>query len=75
MLKIDYSKLVPVLDKFVKRPESMKVLFIRNAESAGNLSGSLNGWMDFKLTDYGRKQAFALNEVLIDFEDKFDQFH
>ena len=39
-------------------------MFVRSAESAGNLSGTLQGWTDSKLSDYGRKQAFSLCPLL-----------
>ena len=65
-----------MLKKFLARPEPFKMLFVRTAESSGNLSGTLWGWMDAELTDFGRKQAFSVNsDVLIDYEDEFDSFH
>ena len=75
MLRVDFKILHTKLSKFMSRSDPLKVLFIRNAESSGNLSGTLNGWMNTELTEYGRKQAFAINEVLADYEDKFDKIH
>ena len=48
-------------------------MLVRNCESQGTLAGTVTGWMDVKLTDFGRKQAFKLSEVLQDFE--FDSVH
>ena len=75
MLKVDYKILRAKLQKFVGRKDKLKIVFIRNAESSGNLSGTLSGWMNWELTDFGRKQAFGLNDVLVDYEASFDHFH
>jgi 2,3-bisphosphoglycerate-dependent phosphoglycerate mutase len=48
-------------------------VLVRNCESNGNLAGTLTGWMDVKLSDFGRKQAFKLSECLAD--AKFDTTH
>lgn len=45
-----------------------KVILVRNCESQGNLAGTITGWMDVPLTDFGRKQAFKLSECLAEFE-------
>jgi hypothetical protein len=37
-------------------------------ESQGNLAGTITGWMDVPLTDFGRKQAFKLSECLADLQ-------
>ncbi|CAI2380049.1 unnamed protein product [Moneuplotes crassus] len=75
MLKINFSGLHSKLSKFMTNASKSKgssyLLFVRNAESSGNLSGTLTGWMDAELSEYGRKQAFSLNEVLVDYEDEF----
>lgn len=46
-------------------------MLVRNAESQGNLAGTIAGWMDTPLTDFGRKQAFLLNQVYEDHESDF----
>ena len=48
---------------------------VRNCESQGNLAGTITGWMDVQLSDFGRKQAFLLNQVYEGFEDSFDEVH
>ena len=46
---------------------------MRSAESQGNLSGTITGWMDVRLTDFGRKQSFMLNQVYE--QHQFDHVH
>lgn len=50
-------------------------MLVRNAESQGNLAGTITGWMDVHLTDFGRKQAFVLNQVYEPFAGQFHQAH
>ena len=66
MKKIDLS----VLKTHLARPRKTErqLVLVRSAESVGNISGTLTGWMDSKLTDFGRKQAFSLNPALEDVE-------
>ncbi len=65
MKKINFSPLQTKLEHFFfssgSPQNSKKVLLVRSAESQGNLSGTVTGWMDVRLSDYGRKQAFAIN--------------
>ena len=65
MHKIDLAPLSRHLMAFA-RPQTThtKVILVRNAESQGNLAGTITGWMDCPLTDFGRKQAFKLSSVL-----------
>ena len=50
----DISLLRRHLAGFIKKgTKSKNLVLIRKAESSGNLSGTIHGWMDFKLTDYG----------------------
>lgn len=42
-------------------------LMVRHAESLANLGGTLAGWSDAKLTDYGKRQAHYLYHGLHDF--------
>ena len=39
------------------------VLMVRHAESVCNLAGTLSGWTDNRLTDYGKKQSQELYSV------------
>ena len=65
MNKIDLAPLSRYLLSFA-RPQTTqtKVILVRNAESQGNLAGTITGWMDCPLTDFGRKQAFKLSGIL-----------
>ena len=65
-----------MLENFLKLKTPLpKVVMVRNAESQGNLAGTITGWMDVPLSDFGRKQAFMLNEIYEDFEDQFTHVH
>ena len=48
---------------------------VRSCENQGNLSGTIAGWTDMKLTDYGRRQAFMLNQIYAQNEAMFHQIH
>lgn len=43
------------------------MILVRSAESVGNLSGTLTGWSDVKLSDFGRRQAFTLSAAFTEF--------
>ena len=58
--------------KLLNKP---RMVLVRNCESQGNLAGTITGWMDVQLSDFGRKQAFLLNQVYVDVEDSFDHVH
>ena len=63
MKNLDLRQLGNSLRNFIlnNNVTKRKLILIRSAESQGNLSGTLTGWMDVRLSDYGRKQAFTLN--------------
>lgn len=45
-----------MLENFLKlKTDLPKVVMVRNAESQGNLAGTITGWMDVPLSDFGRK--------------------
>lgn len=48
---------------------------MRTAESQGNLAGTITGWTDAKLTDFGRKQAFTLNPIWEHSKEDFKSVH
>ena len=82
MKSIDFKPLRSALNAFLKpqQKSSTKLVLIRSCENQGNLSGTLNGWTDARLTDFGRKQAFMLSEVMQEFKisgssPHFDQVH
>ena len=50
---------------------SRNILLIRSGENVSNLAGTLAGWTDCKLSEYGKKQANLLYEGLYDFLPKF----
>ena len=76
MHSVDLKPLQYHLQKFlsVKRANP-KVVLVRNAESQGNLSGTISGWTDVNLSDFGRKQAFLLSQVYEEHENDFTKVH
>lgn len=68
MKLVDLNKLQLGLSKFITIKAPRKVILVRNCESQGNLAGTITGWMDVPLTDFGRKQAFKLSECLADLQ-------
>jgi len=68
MKLVDLNKLNLGLTKFLSLKAPRKVILVRNCESQGNLAGTITGWMDVPLTDFGRKQAFKLSECLADLQ-------
>lgn len=50
---------------------SASVVFIRHGESLGNLAGTLTGWTDVRLTEYGRRQANYLYSEIHQFVPAF----
>jgi len=59
MKAVDLKPLTQSIKNFmaINKPNP-KVILVRNAESQGNLAGTITGWMDVALSDFGRKQAF-----------------
>ena len=57
MKKVDLRQLNSHLKTFLAdtKASQRKLVLIRSAESQGNLSGTITGWMDVRLTDFGRK--------------------
>ena len=54
MAHVDFTPLKAHIKTFMKvKPKTPRVIFVRKAESEGNLSGTIHGWMNFKLSDYG----------------------
>jgi broad specificity phosphatase PhoE len=70
LIKITKNILDP--NKFGK-----KLIFVRSCENMGSLSGCLTGWLDAKLSEYGRKQAKYLSiEYFANFNSKqFSNFY
>ena len=54
---------------------SRRLVLVRSAESQGSLAGTISGWTNVKLTDYGRRQAFQMNQVFEEHKDSFDEIH
>lgn len=44
----------------------MNLFLVRHGESVGNVEGKIQGWMDFSLSDRGRKQAVAVADRFAD---------
>ena len=61
----------------ISKTLNKKLIFIRSCENMGSLSGCLNGWLDAKLSDYGRKQAKYLSiEYFSNFKSsEFNRFY
>jgi broad specificity phosphatase PhoE len=47
--------------QFITNRTKTKLILIRSCENIGSLSGCISGWLDVKLSDYGRKQAKHLS--------------
>ena len=66
MKAVDLQPLIKSLTTFQALKHSRKAVMVRNCESQGNLAGTITGWMDVPLSDFGRKQAFHLSQALSD---------
>ena len=76
MNKDDLTGLTRYLSHFTKQTvSSRKVILVRSCESQGNLAGTITGWMDVPLTQFGQKQAFKLHECLSPDNLKVDSYH
>ena len=73
MKAVDLSPLIKHLSSFQSLKHARKAVLVRNCESQGNLAGTITGWMDVPLSDFGRKQAFHLSQALGEFD--FDAIH
>lgn len=51
------------------KTKNKKLIMVRSVENIGSLSGCLNGWLDAKISEYGRKQAKYLS---IEYFSNFD---
>lgn len=49
-----YKEVIFHSRNFFEKKGQKNVLFIRSCENLGSLSGSLNGWLDVKLSEYGK---------------------
>ena len=73
MKKVDLKPLKQHISNFLgSKASTRKLILVRSAESQGNLSGTITGWMDVRLTDFGRKQSFVINQV---YEEQFTSVH
>lgn len=52
------------LPKLISELTGTSVVMFRHGESLGNLAGTLTGWTDVRLTEYGRRQANFLYSQL-----------
>jgi broad specificity phosphatase PhoE len=73
MLKIKPNKnaldLIKRTRNLINNPQTKNLILIRSCENIGSLSGCLNGWLDAKLSEYGRKQA---KYISIEYFSNFD---
>jgi broad specificity phosphatase PhoE len=66
------NELVVTTRNLIKNKQKFLIL-VRSCENLGSLSGCLNGWIDAKLSDYGRKQARHLSvEYFVNFDNRKD---
>jgi hypothetical protein len=49
-----YKEVIFHSRNFFEKKGQKNILFIRSCENLGSLSGSLNGWLDVKLSEYGK---------------------
>ena len=65
MKNIDLSKVNGLVRNFLHcdKLSKKRAIIVRCCESQGNLAGTISGWTDTRLTDYGRRQAFTLNSI------------
>ena len=56
MNHIDFKKPASLISKFLATaPQTPKAILVRSCENQGNLSGTICGRTDMKLTDHGRR--------------------
>jgi broad specificity phosphatase PhoE len=55
------NEFINITKQFVSNTTKNKLILIRSCENIGSLSGCISGWLDVKLSDYGRKQAKHLS--------------
>jgi len=73
--QVSISPLTAHLKKFLRPSKRTKLLLVRNCESQGNLGGTLTGWTNVHLSDFGRKQAFTISPAYEQFKDEIDTVH
>ena len=77
MKKVDLKPLKQHLSSFLGNTKisTRKLVLVRSAESQGNLSGTITGWTDVRLTDFGRKQSFLVNQIYEEYHSQFASVH
>ena len=76
MKNVDFTKVNQLANSFFNSSKSVKkAILVRSCENQGNLAGTISGWTDNKLTDYGRRQAFILNQFCAPIEPLITQVH
>lgn len=67
------KELITMTKQIINNGKIKPLLLVRSCENVGLLSGCLNGWLDTKLSDYGKKQAKYLStEFFVDFKPNQD---
>jgi broad specificity phosphatase PhoE len=66
------SDLIKITKQIIgSKTKNKKLIMVRSVENIGSLSGCLNGWLDAKISEYGRKQAKYLSiEYFSNFDNK-----
>ena len=72
--QVTLAPLTAHMRKFLQ-PDKFKVLLVRNCESQGNLGGTLTGWTNVHLSDFGRKQAYTISPAYENFKAEIHQVH
>lgn len=69
------QELVSITKDLMKISSNEKrLILVRSCENIGSLSGCLNGWLDAKLSEYGRKQSKYLSVEYFSYFDNKDSF-
>jgi broad specificity phosphatase PhoE len=72
------SQMVNITKEILNSNIDKKLILVRSVENIGSLSGCLNGWIDAKISEYGRKQAKYLSiNYFANFDNKktFGKFY
>ncbi|CAK78414.1 unnamed protein product (macronuclear) [Paramecium tetraurelia] len=66
-----YQLLKNHIQQLIRKPNTTNILFVRHGQTNQNLSNTICGWTDSRLTIRGREQANQLLQALLPFRDQF----
>ena len=76
MKKVNIERATALARDFLHKNSAIKkAILVRSCENQGNLSGTVSGWTDVKLTDYGRRQAFVLSQLYEENQSMINHIH